>query len=235
MLVGMEVAQVAARAAGENFPVGSILFPRGLRPHIRALYCYARLVDELGDAYEGDRLAALDELESQVVQTFEGEPSWPVLRNVQATVREFDLPREPFLRLIEADDGAHRLLAATIQSRTGALSGPLYVHAKIGIVDDAWLTIGSANLNEHSLFNDTEVNVVLRDESFVRAARLRLWSEHLERPAAELGGDPCRVVDDLWHVLAEERSEERKLRKLSHVSRRSRALLGPLNGLLVDG
>ena len=35
--------------------------------------------------------------------TFEGEPTWPVLRNVQPTVREFDLPREPFLRLIEAN------------------------------------------------------------------------------------------------------------------------------------
>ena len=99
----MEVAEVAARAAGENFPVGSVLFPRALRPHIRALYCYARLVDELGDAYEGDRLAALDELESQVVLTFEGDPTWPVLRNVQPTVREFELPREPFLRLIEAN------------------------------------------------------------------------------------------------------------------------------------
>jgi squalene synthase HpnC len=99
----MQVEEVAARAAGENFPVGSVLFPRVLRPHIRALYCYARLVDELGDSYEGDRLAALDELESQVALTFEGEPSWPVLRNVQPTVREFALPREPFLRLIEAN------------------------------------------------------------------------------------------------------------------------------------
>jgi squalene synthase HpnC len=99
----MDVAEVAARAAGENFPVGSVLFPRALRPHVRALYCYARLVDELGDAFDGDRLAALDELEAQVVLTFEGEPTWPVLRNVQPTVREFDLPREPFLRLIEAN------------------------------------------------------------------------------------------------------------------------------------
>ena len=99
----MEVAEVAARAAGENFPVGSVLFPRALRPHVRALYCYARLVDELGDSYDGDRLAALDELEAQVALTFEGEPTWPVLRNVQPTVREFGLPREPFLRLIEAN------------------------------------------------------------------------------------------------------------------------------------
>jgi squalene synthase HpnC len=107
----MEVADVAARAAGENFPVGSILFPRGLRPHVRALYCYARLVDELGDAYDGDRLAALDELEAQVVQAFDGEPSWPVLRNVQPTIREFELPREPFLRLIDANRIDQRVAA----------------------------------------------------------------------------------------------------------------------------
>jgi squalene synthase HpnC len=99
----MEVAEVAARAAAENFPVGSVLFPRALRPHIRALYCYARLVDELGDSYDGDRLAALDELEGEVEAAFAGEATWPVLQNVQPTIREFGLPREPFLRLIEAN------------------------------------------------------------------------------------------------------------------------------------
>jgi squalene synthase HpnC len=107
----VEVAEIAARAAGENFPVGSVLFPRALRPHVRALYCYARLVDELGDSYEGDRLAALDELEEQVRLTFEGQPDWPVLRNVQPTVRAFDLPREPFLRLIEANRRDQRVTA----------------------------------------------------------------------------------------------------------------------------
>jgi squalene synthase HpnC len=99
----VEPADIAARAAGENFAVGSVLFPRHLRPHIRSLYCYARLVDELGDAYEGDRLAALDELEREVDRAFAGEATWPVLRNVQPTIREFGLPREPFLRLIEAN------------------------------------------------------------------------------------------------------------------------------------
>jgi squalene synthase HpnC len=80
-----------------------VLFPRALRPHVRALYCYARFVDELGDSYEGDRLEALDELQDQVSLTFESEPAWPIMRNVQPTVREFDLPREPFDRLIEAN------------------------------------------------------------------------------------------------------------------------------------
>jgi len=99
----MELSEVAARAAGENFPVGSVLFPRPLRPHIRALYCYARFVDEVGDSFDGDRLAALDGLESEVGAAFEGHATWPVLRNVEPTIREFDLPREPFLRLIEAN------------------------------------------------------------------------------------------------------------------------------------
>jgi squalene synthase HpnC len=101
-----DVETVAARAAGENFPVASIAFPRELRPHIRALYSYARLVDMLGDELEGGpeaRLAALDELERQVDAAFGGTPTWPVLVEVQPTIREFELPREPFLRLIEAN------------------------------------------------------------------------------------------------------------------------------------
>jgi squalene synthase HpnC len=99
----VDVETVAARAQGENFLVASLLFPRPLRPHIRALYCYARLVDMLGDEVEGDRLAALDELEREVDACYTGTPTWPVLVQLQPTIREFDLPREPFLRLIEAN------------------------------------------------------------------------------------------------------------------------------------
>src|SRR3954469_5335202 len=65
--------------------------------------------------------------------------------------------------LADADGGRGRFLATTIDAMTGSTVDQLYVHAKIGIVDDRWLTIGSANLNAHSFFNDTEVNVQLRD------------------------------------------------------------------------
>ena len=99
----MDVATVARRARTENFPVASLLFPRRLRPHLRAVYGFARLVDILGDEVEGDRLEALDELEREVDACYSGEPTWPVMRVLQPTIREFDLPREPFLRLIEAN------------------------------------------------------------------------------------------------------------------------------------
>src|SRR3954453_8011792 len=102
----LDVASVAKRARGENFPVASLAFPRELRPRIRALYAYARLVDILGDELEGGaeaRLAALDDLEREVDAAYRGEATWPVLVELQPTIREFVLPREPFLRLIEAN------------------------------------------------------------------------------------------------------------------------------------
>jgi squalene synthase HpnC len=99
----LDPAEVAAHARTENFPIASLLFPRSLRPHLRAIYGYARLVDLLGDDWEGDRPAALDELEREVERCYTGEPQWPVLQRLQPTIREFELPREPFLRLIEAN------------------------------------------------------------------------------------------------------------------------------------
>ena len=144
--------------------------------------------------------------------------------------------------LAGADNGAGRFLATTIAARSGQLTGPLYVHAKIGIVDDAWLTVGSANLNEHSFFNDTEMNVVTCDPRLARATRLRLWSEHLERSVEEVSGDPAQVVDALWRPIAAEQLARRRrgeplthrLLELPGVSRRSMALLGPVDGLFVD-
>jgi squalene synthase HpnC len=103
MVYPMDVAVVARRARTENFPVASLLFPRRLRPHLRAIYGFARLVDILGDEVEGDRLAALDELEQEVDACYSGKATWPVMRVLQPTIQEFSLPREPFLRLIQAN------------------------------------------------------------------------------------------------------------------------------------
>jgi squalene synthase HpnC len=99
----MDVAEVAAHARTENFPIASLIFPREYRPHLRAIYGFARLVDLLGDDWEGDRLEALDELERQLDLCYDGEPEWPVMRELQPTIRACSLPREPFWRLIECN------------------------------------------------------------------------------------------------------------------------------------
>ena len=109
-----------------------------------------------------------------------------------------------------------RLLAATISCAAAHVDAPLYVHAKVGIVDDRWLTVGSANLNEHSLFNDTEMNVVTCDEALARDTRLRLWAEHLERAVERGRGDPARVVDELWRPIAQEQLRARRAGRAAH-------------------
>jgi phosphatidylserine/phosphatidylglycerophosphate/cardiolipin synthase-like enzyme len=151
-----------------------------------------------------------------------------------------DDTRGQLAALMEADGGAGRFLACALH-QPGEGACPVYVHAKVAVVDDRWLTVGSANLNEHSLFNDTELNVVVQDPELARAARLRLWREHLERDDVE--GDPAELIDGVWRPLAESQLARResgeplehRLVRLPDVSKRARRLLGPLQGLLVDG
>jgi squalene synthase HpnC len=94
---------VMARAQGENFPVAGWLLGSRLRRHLLAVYGFARLVDELGDSFAGDRPAALDWLEGDLDLAYRGEAKHPLLRRLQPTLRECELPRDPFVRLIEAN------------------------------------------------------------------------------------------------------------------------------------
>ena len=91
--------RIDARARGENFPVVSLLAPRWARPHLRAIYGFARLVDNLGDEAAGDRGALLAELEREL----DGPPRSEIMRRLHATIRACSLPGEPFARLIEAN------------------------------------------------------------------------------------------------------------------------------------
>jgi squalene synthase HpnC len=95
----LAAARIDARARGENFPVASLLAPRWARPHLRAIYGFARLVDNLGDEAEGDRNALLDELQREL----EGAPRTEIMRRLHATIVDRGLPLEPFRRLIEAN------------------------------------------------------------------------------------------------------------------------------------
>jgi phosphatidylserine/phosphatidylglycerophosphate/cardiolipin synthase-like enzyme len=145
-----------------------------------------------------------------------------------------DTTRGQLGRLLDADNGAGRLLAVTLTSHDGDNAVPVYVHAKLGIVDDKWLTVGSANLNEHSLFNDTEANLVVTDSALIKQTRLRLWAEHLQRPVSEVDGEIDKVVDEVWRPVAES-PQHTRITMLPGVSRRAERLEGPLRGLLVDG
>ncbi|WIG59914.1 MAG: Cardiolipin synthetase [Ktedonobacterales bacterium] len=65
---------------------------------------------------------------------------------------------------------------------------PIYVHAKVAVVDDRWATLGSANLNSRGMGHDAELNLAVLDTAFARSLRLLLWSEHTGlQPEAHTG------------------------------------------------
>jgi squalene synthase HpnC len=95
----LAAARIDARARGENFPVASLIAPRWARPHLRAIYGFARLVDNLGDEAQGDREALLDELEREL----EGPPRTEIMQRLRVTIAAQGLVLDPFRRLIEAN------------------------------------------------------------------------------------------------------------------------------------
>ena len=88
----------------ENFTVGSLLLPRAKRQHVSNLYAYARTVDDLGDEAKGDRKEILKEWQEDLGRCYEGTPKHPVMVALQETIRRFDIPAEPFLKLIKANE-----------------------------------------------------------------------------------------------------------------------------------
>ena len=92
-----------AREHDENFTVVSWFLPKALRPHFFSLYAFCRWTDDLGDEAEGDRLALLDAWERDLRDCYDGRRGQPLFVALGRTIEQFDIPADPFLRLIEAN------------------------------------------------------------------------------------------------------------------------------------
>ncbi|HEY3724465.1 MAG TPA: phospholipase D family protein [Acidimicrobiia bacterium] len=102
--------------------------------------------------------------------------------------------------------GGSRVACYDLENHCGV---PIYVHAKVCIVDDVWMTVGSDNFNRRSWTHDSELSCAVIDEThdrreprdpaglgdgarvLARDTRLRLWREHLGRR----DGDDADLVD----------------------------------------
>jgi len=91
--------------------------------------------------------------------------------------------REVALEALHAA-GGDRFAVYFIENEAGT---PVYVHAKVCVVDDRWACIGSDNTNRRSWTHDTELSAAVVDESssgWVQSLRLSLAAEHLGSNAA---------------------------------------------------
>jgi squalene synthase HpnC len=94
---------IMGQANHENFPVALRVLPRAVRDHLMAVYGFARLADDIGDEADGDRLELLDWLGAELGRASRGTATHPLLVALTRTIRQFDLPLDPFERLIEAN------------------------------------------------------------------------------------------------------------------------------------
>ncbi len=80
----------------------------------------------------------------------------------------------------------HFTLAGIATARPDGGYQNVYVHAKVALVDDAWCTIGSANVGNRSFYGDTELNASIWHAPTVRALRCELLHEHLAQDTRPL-------------------------------------------------
>src|SRR5262249_20190978 len=145
---------------------------------------------------EDERLGALDELEREVESCYSGEPAWPVMRVLQPTIREFDLPREPFLRLIEANRMDQRIASYETWADLKHYcrhSADAVGHLVVGLLrlaDDRELVAASddvcTGLQLVNFLQDVPRDLALRRIYLPAEDRRRFGVTVLDRPSPEL-------------------------------------------------
>lgn len=99
-----DYCQAVTRAHYENFPVGSLLFPKSIRPAVTAIYAFSRIADDFSDEPEFSqaRLEYLDRWEEALLSMDNRTPTHPVFIALRDTVRRFHLPVSLFQDLLHA-------------------------------------------------------------------------------------------------------------------------------------
>ncbi len=92
------------RAHYENFPVGSRLIPKQLRPYVCAIYAFARRADDIADEDfpEEGRIPALQAWQALLERSQSARVNHPVFLALRETIRRFDIPQALLVDLITA-------------------------------------------------------------------------------------------------------------------------------------
>lgn len=98
-----------ARSHYENFIIANKFTPPEIRQHIENIYGFCRYGDDLGDESPFDcqgRIKLLDAWEGDLAEAakdnWNGNPKHPILKAIQITNKKFNIPHEPYWKLIQA-------------------------------------------------------------------------------------------------------------------------------------
>ncbi|WP_232448061.1 phospholipase D-like domain-containing protein [Burkholderia ubonensis] len=87
----------------------------------------------------------------------------------------------------------------------------IYIHSKLMIIDDVFITLGSANLNQRSMAADSEINIAATGKKYAAKLREDIFKLHSDGQISG-SGDPSQVpeVFNAWEALMDENNELRK-------------------------
>ncbi len=161
------------------------------------------------------------------------------------TARAETLGRATAMRLL-TEAGGDRVAVYGIENHEGF---PVYVHAKICVLDDVWSIVGSDNLNMRSWTHDSELSAAVMDADggtdFGSSLRLRLAREHLDGADADVL-DAHAMFDayrdaaaalDAWHDggrVGERPAGRLRRYRVPKLTRLQRTLAEPTYRLICD-
>jgi phosphatidylserine/phosphatidylglycerophosphate/cardiolipin synthase-like enzyme len=132
-----------------------------------------------------------------------------------------------------ADAGGDRFAVYDVENGAGT---PVYVHAKVCIVDDQWMTCGSDNFNRRSWTHDSELTcaVVDPDGLLPRQLRAALWSEHLALPLDDPRLTEIDGAGELWRQRSTQPASRARAHRPAPVSRSARLWATPMYRIAYD-
>lgn len=86
-----------------------------------------------------------------------------------------------------------------------------YVHAKLMIIDDTFMTLGSANINTRSMETDSELNIIHDRPEVSKSARQTLWDLHTRNYGGQRIAD--LPLDEAYKTWERIMKANRKLQK----------------------
>lgn len=90
----------------------------------------------------------------------------------------------------------------------------IYIHSKVTMINDVFLTMGSANINTRSMQGDTEMNLALEHGETVKKMRRAIWSLNTKSPTANPESmhlnSTSKVAFKEWQFLIDDNSKRKE-------------------------
>jgi phosphatidylserine/phosphatidylglycerophosphate/cardiolipin synthase-like enzyme len=104
--------------------------------------------------------------------------------------------------LRRAGEGRVKTYSLISQGEPSDRRRQIYIHSKIMIVDDRWVTVGSANIDKNGFRDSSELNLGLTSPKLAKELRSRLWQEHLQDNNDAAGARDFGEGFAAWEILA---------------------------------